>query len=356
MKQQDADHDVIVIEQNPRGATWGFGVVFSGTALAHVETADQAIFDSLIARAEVWEDLTIAREDDKVPIDGNRFAAISRLALLDGLIALCESAGVTLEFDTRLDDLDGLADADLIVGADGVNSLLRDSHAQEFGTRTSYLTNAFVWYGTSRPFDSLTLTFRANGDGHFVAHHYRYQPDMSTFIVECDAATFDHAGFEHMDDAASRAYCEQVFANDLEGHDLISNKSVWRRFPVITNDNWTCGNMVLIGDALRTAHFSIGSGTRLAMEDAAVLAEALERTGGDVRAGFGEFERVRRPQVETIAKAAAGSYNWYEEFADRFSMTALELAYDYMTRSGRVDDARLRRIAPKFMSAYDARS
>jgi 2-polyprenyl-6-methoxyphenol hydroxylase-like FAD-dependent oxidoreductase len=156
-----------------------------------------------------------------------------------------------------------------------------------------------------------------------------------------------------MTDEASRAYLEQVFAVELDGHSLISNNSVWRRFPVIVNERWSHHNMILIGDAMRTAHFSIGSGTRLAMEDAGLLASAFASSGNDVEAAFGEFEKTRRPQVQTMLDAAADSYNWYEDFSPKFGFTALELAYDYMTRSGRVDDVRLRKISPRFMAAYD---
>lgn len=356
MKQQNRDHDIFVIEQNPRGATWGFGVVFSGTALDHVEGADPHIFAKLMARAESWDDLTIALEDTKVPVDGNRFAAVGRLALLKDLLELCEQSRVDLKFDHRCETLDVFDDCDLIVGADGVNSVIRNAYKDQFGTRTDILTNAFVWYGTHQLFDTLSLTFRKTAEGSFVAHHYRYSPDMSTFIVECDAATFHRNGFADMSDEASRRLCERIFENDLGGHGLISNNSIWRQFPVITNERWTHNNIILLGDAAHTAHFSIGSGTRLAMEDAAILAQSFERAGDNVEQAFDEFERVRRPQIDTILAAAAGSYNWYETFAEKFDLSAHGLAYDYMTRSGRVDDNRLRKIAPKFMDAYDSRN
>jgi len=354
MKQQNPDHQIRVIEQNPRGATWGFGVVFSGTALNHVEGADPDIFAKLMARAESWDDITIGLGDEQVPVDGNRFAAIGRIDLLLDLIDLCESVGVDIRFDQRCDDLSQFDDCDLIVGADGVNSVLRAAHEDKFGTKTNTLTNAFAWYGTTKLFDTLTLTFRKVPEGAFVAHHYRYSQSMSTFLVECDAATFERNGFADISDEASRELCEQIFAHDLEGHPLISNNTTWRRFPAITNEKWTYKNMIILGDAAHTAHFSIGSGTRLAMEDAAILSQAFEKAGDDVAQAFAEFERVRTPQVNTILNAAAGSYNWYEEFADRLDMTAHELAYDYMTRSGRMDDDRLRKIAPKFMADYDA--
>lgn len=355
MKQQNRDHQITVIEQNPRGATWGFGVVFSGTALDHVEGADPDIFAKLMSRAESWNDITIGLGDEQVPIDGNRFAAIGRLDLLNDLVELCESVGVDIKFNQRCDDLSVLDDCDLIVGADGINSILRDAHEDKFGTNIDTLTNAFAWYGTTKLFDTLTLTFRKVPEGAFVAHHYRYSKSMSTFLVECDADTFERNGLADMGDEASRALCEQVFAHDLEGHALISNNTTWRKFPAITNERWTYNNMIILGDAAHTAHFSIGSGTRLAMEDAAILSQAFAAVGDDdVAAAFAQFERVRTPQVNTILKAAASSYNWYENFAGRLDMTPHELAYDYMTRSGRIDDDRLRKIAPKFMTGYDA--
>lgn len=354
MKRQNHGHEVTVIEQNPRGATWGFGVVFSGTALDHVASADAEIFANLMARAESWDDITIALGADQVPIDGNKFAAIARLSLITDLTRLCEEAGVEVHFDRRVENLSAFDEYDLVVGADGINSLIRDTYADAFQPETRMLTNAFVWYGTSKPFDTLTLTFRKAREGAFVAHHYRYAPDMSTFIVECDAATFGANAFETMDDDTSRSVCERIFAHELDGHKLISNKSDWRRFPVITNKSWIHDNKVILGDAAHTAHFSIGSGTRLAMEDAAILADAFAVHGDDVGAALGHYEAVRRPQVEKLLGAAAGSYNWYERFHEKLGQSALELAYDYMTRSGRVDDGRLRQMAPRFMAAYHA--
>jgi 2-polyprenyl-6-methoxyphenol hydroxylase-like FAD-dependent oxidoreductase len=231
---------------------------------------------------------------------------------------------------------------------------VRRTHANGFMPRTEWLTNKFVWYGTAQPFDCLTLTFRANGDGAFVAHHYRYAPDRSTFIVECDAPTWERAGFAAMDDAASRAYCERLFAPELRGHPLVSNRSLWRSFPLLANANWHVGNSVLIGDALRTGHFSIGSGTRLAFDDAIALDRALGEAGDDVPALLAHFERERRPVVDKLVAAANSSSYWYERMADRMALSPVALAYDYMTRSGRVSDKRLARMAPKFMTRVRA--
>ena len=338
--------DIAVIEQNPPDATFGFGVVFSQGALAFLERDAPDLHAALAARMESWPMQRIVHRDRAIDIDGNGFSAIARLQLIQFLQALCRAAGVGMLFGRRLEPL---PPADLLVGADGLNSVVRGSEG--FAPRIEWLTNKFVWYGTRQRFDCLTLTFRDSAHGAFVAHHYRYSADMSTFIVECDAATWQRAGLERMSDAESRAYCERVFAADLGGHALVSNNSAWRRFPLLANDIWSAGNRVLIGDALRSMHFSIGSGTRLAFEDAIALDRALGEAGADVPAALAAFERERRPAVEKLFSAASASSYWYEEFPARMRrFDALGLAYDYMTRSGRMSDERLRALAPRFMA------
>ncbi len=355
MRRDGGGHQVRVFERNPRDATFGFGVVFSDRALAFLEAGDRDTYRTLEGHMESWPDFKIVLGDRAVPIDGNGFAAIGRLTLLGLLQARCEAAGVAVEFERPVRSLDALADADLVVGADGVNSLVRRRHAARFRTRRGELGNRFAWYGTTKAFDCLTLTFRENADGVFCAHHYPYAPTMSTFIVECDAATWRRAGLAAMGDAAARAYCERVFAPDLDGHRLVSNRSLWRRFPVIRNERWWTGNRVLLGDALRTAHFSIGSGTRLAMEDAIALAAALKQHGPDLPAALARYQAGRQPAVETLVAAATMSARWYEGMAGLMRHEPYDFAYAYMTRTGRVSDRRLGRIAPRFMRRYRAR-
>ena len=341
---------VRVHEQNPATATYGFGVVLSDAGRERVRAAAPAAFDRLGERMERWADLTIVHRDEAVPVDGNGFSSIGRLDLLHVLHDLCREAGVSLRFETLVESLAELrANADLVVGADGINSRVRAALESELRPRTDLLGNRHAWYGTRQVFGTLTLTFRANADGAFVAHHYRYSPEMSTFIVECDASTWARSGLGSLDDDEARRYCEEVFAPDLGGHPLVSNRSEWLRFPVHACDRWRHGNAVLIGDALRSVHFSIGSGTRLAMEDADALAAALDESDGRVVEGLERFEAARRPVVEKLLAGAAGSWSWYERFADRMHLSAPEFAYDYMTRSGRVSDERLRSIAPRFM-------
>ena len=345
IKKQKPDWAVEVVEQNPRDATFGFGVVFSRGALEFLARDQPAMHRRLSAAMESWPMQRIVHRGVAVDIDGNGFSAIGRLALLQILQDECERAGVALFFNKKYRNENK---ADLIVGADGVNSEVRNGSA--FRTRTEWLTNKFAWYGTRRLFECLTLTFRENEHGAFVAHHYRYSPEMSTFLVECDAATWQRAGLDRMSDEKSRAYCERVFAPDLGGHALVSNKSTWRNFPLLGSENWFVDNKVLIGDALRTGHFSIGSGTRLAFDDAIALARAFDFST-DISLVLEEFERQRRPIVDKIVAAANKSSYWYETFPERMKQGPWELAYDYMTRSGRMTDERLEAEAPRFFKA-----
>jgi len=343
-----------VFEQNPPDATFGFGVVFSLNALAFL-ARDVPDFHALLTpRLESWPMQRIVHRDERVDIDGNGFSAIGRLELNQFLDRLCRAAGVQVRYERLVNSLPAVQACDLLVGADGANSFVRRALEAEFEPQTEWLTNRFAWYGTRQPFDCLSLTFRANSDGHFVAHHYRHAPAMSTFVVECDAETWRHAGLDRMSDEESRAYCERVFVRDLGAHSLISNKSIWRQFPLITTRRWVTGHTVLLGDALRTVHFSIGSGTRLAFEDAIALDRAFAEVGADVPRALAAFERDRRPIVEKIVAAANASSYWYERIAQKMQLEPWQLAYDYMTRSGRMTDDRLRDLSPKFMVRVDA--
>jgi 2-polyprenyl-6-methoxyphenol hydroxylase-like FAD-dependent oxidoreductase len=294
---------------------------------------------------EIWTDLTVVHRGTPVVIDGIGFAAIGRLKLLQLLQRQAASVGVVPRFETVLSS--PAQGYDLVVAADGVNSTVRQWH--DFGTTTSRLQNKFAWYGTTRVFETLTQTFVTNEHGTFNAHHYRHAPQMSTFVVECDAATWERAGFSAMDEAATLAYCEKVFAQTLGGHRLVSNKSVWRNFPNLRNRRWSAGNTVLVGDALRTAHFSIGSGTRLALEDAIALAKALHQDEGDFPGSLKAYESARRPIVEKLVAAADASGAWYERFPEHMKLAPREFAWSYIQRSGRIDPARLRKTSPRFV-------
>ena len=354
MKRADPAHDVAVFERGPRDATWGFGVVFSDRALEFLRADDEALYRYLTPHFETWPQIAIVHNDTRVPVAGNGFSSIGRLELLTLLHAHVEGLGVPIHFDTDVDSLDAFADADLVVGANGAFSSIRGEHAARLGTTVDWRPNRFIWYGTTQAFDSLTLTFRETPLGVFCAHHYRYRPDRSTFLVEVTEATWHRAGFATMDETATIATCERVFAPDLQGHPILSNRSTWRQFPAVWNTRWSVDRVVLIGDALRTAHFSIGSGTRLAMEDAMALAKAFAACGDDVRAALERFQAERLPPMKKIWDAANQSLRWYERMDELVpTLTPVEFAYGYMTRTGRVSHAELRRRDPDLCAAYE---
>jgi 2-polyprenyl-6-methoxyphenol hydroxylase-like FAD-dependent oxidoreductase len=349
VKRQLRGWQVRIVEQNARDSTFGFGVVFSDKALEFLRGDDPATYDRITPAMEAWTDITVVLKGTPVVIDGIGFSAIGRLKFLQLLRAQLESAGVAIEFQKGIGEAERLDDYDLVVAADGANSFVR--RTADFGTTVTPLTNKFAWFGTTRVFDTLTQTFVENGDGAFNAHHYRHSPSLSTFVFECDAPTWQRAGFERMDEAATLAYGEKLFADTLQGHKLVSNKSIWRNFPKVRNARWAVGNKVLIGDAQRTAHFSIGSGTRLAMEDAIALARSLHESPDDVPAALAAFEAARRPIVEKLVTAADASADWYERFAAHMRLAPRDFAWSYIQRSGRIDPERLRKIAPKFVGA-----
>jgi 2-polyprenyl-6-methoxyphenol hydroxylase-like FAD-dependent oxidoreductase len=352
-KRRHERDEVVVLEQNRQDATFGFGVVFSDRALDFLRADDPDTADLITPRMETWADITLVHRGERIAVDGVGFSAIGRLELLQLLQQQAASVGVELRYGRAVRSVEELSDAALVVGADGVNSLVRREREAEFGASLSWLDNKFAWFGTTKRFETLTQTFVETSLGSFNAHHYRYAPAMSTFIVECDPATWARAGFDTLSEDEAKAVCQEVFADALGGHPLISNRSVWRNFPWVSNARWSVGNRVLLGDALHTAHFSIGSGTRLAMEDAIALAKALDETG-DMPAGLTAYEAARRPIVEKLVAASRTSAAWYERFPEHMRLSPLDFAFSYVTRSGRIDKERLRAMAPRFMAAYDA--
>ena len=352
-KTRNPESQVDLFEQNAAGATWGFGVVFSDEALDFLRTDDRETVDAIAPLMESWQNITLCLRGETVEIDGVGFSSIGRLELLKILQARAHDAGVTAKYDMAVQSLDQFAEYDLIVAADGLNSLVRRSFEGDFGTSLSYSSNKFAWYGTSKRFETLSQTFVATERGAFNAHHYRYSPTMSTFLVECDRATWQAYGFAYKSVDESKAICEDVFAQALGERLLISNKSAWRNFPWVWNEHWSHKNMVLIGDALHSAHFSIGSGTRLAIEDAITLVKSLEKEA-HVTTALARYEAERKPIVKKLVTAARTSADWYEHFADHMKLDLMDFAHSYITRSGRIDDARLRSMAPNFMARYEA--
>jgi 2-polyprenyl-6-methoxyphenol hydroxylase-like FAD-dependent oxidoreductase len=353
-KRRHPDAQIDLFEQNPEGATWGFGVVFSEQALEFLRADDPETVDAITPRMESWKNITLNLRGQSVEIDGIGFSSIGRLELLTILQQRVRAAGIAARYGATIQSLDELEEYDLIVAADGLNSLVRRSFEKEFGASVSHTTNKFAWYGTTRRFATLSQTFVKTDLGSFNAHHYRYSPAMSTFLVECDAATWQAYGFEHKTIEQSQAICEEIFADTLDGHALVSNKSVWRNFPWIWNENWSHGNMVLIGDALHTAHFSIGSGTKLAIEDAIALAESFQQNT-NVQDALKNFTSTRRPVILDYQAAAFESMIWFENAKKYMHLSPLELAFTLMMRSGRVSYEDLKRSDPEFIQRYETK-
>ncbi len=353
LKRRDPRIELRIVEQNAPDSTFGFGVVFSDRALEFLRDGDQATYDLITPRMEQWTDLAIHHRGERVVIDGIGFAAIGRLRLLQLLQRRLAAVDVEPEYLHPVSQAHELEGYDLVVGADGLNSFVRRGCEAAFGTSIEYGKNRFAWYGTTKRFETLSQTFVETDAGSFNAHHYRYAPAMSTFIVECDPATWERAGFAGMDEADTKRYCEHVFARTLDGHELVANKSMWRQFPKVWNKRWSVGNRVLIGDALHTAHFSIGSGTRLAFEDAIALDRALGENTGSIPEALVAFEAKRKPLVRKLITAANASAEWYERFGAHMRHEPWDLAWHYIQRSGRVDLDRLRRTSPLFVSGYE---
>lgn len=344
--------EVTVYEQNPQGATYGFGIVLADRGLNRLCEADEESYRMLMDACYVSRHRMVYHRGEKLFIDGGGYGgAISRLRLLSILEDCCIRAGVEILHERRC-EASGIGSADLIVGADGVNSAIRTSDNEAFGTTTYSLTNKLAWYGTEALFPYPILSFRETELGQFWAVGYAYTEKMSTFVAECDAQTWERS-LEHLSDAERTAIAEQVFAEELQGKSLISNKSLWGSLPVTRVRNWSVGNRVLIGDALHSAHPSIGSGTRIAMEDSIALCQALAQADGDVDEGLRLFRELREPAKLKLVAAAEASIDWYEKIAPRLAdLSPTELVFDYLTRTGRVDAKRLEAEYPIFMAQY----
>jgi anthraniloyl-CoA monooxygenase len=354
MKRADAAHDITIHERNGPDDTFGWGVVFSGKTLANLRAADDASHAEITREFEAWDNVDVVKGEEKISIHGNSFSGIARIRLLKILQTRCEALGIRIHFRNEINDIEALRrDCDLLIGADGVNSTLRQAFAEKFHPNLSTRPNKYIWYGTNHLFHGLTLTFRENNAGVFAAHSYKFDKTTSTFIIECDPRTWTNAGFASMNDQDTRAYLAEVFAPDLKGQALLSNNSKWINFLLVKNENWHFENVVLLGDALHTAHFSIGSGTKLAMEDAIALKNCIDRAA-NAGAGLQEFERTRRPIIEDYQAAAYESMVWFENARDYMHRSPIELAYSLMKRSGRVDDDELRKRDPEFVREYFA--
>jgi anthraniloyl-CoA monooxygenase len=354
MKRRDPSHEIAVLERDGPDDTFGWGIVFSDQTFDYLHDNDRESFEAITASCERWDNVDVVHAGQTVSVRGNRFSGIARLAFLQILHRRCREVGVDLRFNQPVADLSMMPAVDLLVGADGANSLVRRTHVDWFGPEIAQGRNKYIWLGTSKLFHGLTLTFVPHPRGLFTAHSYMFNRRASTFIVECSEPTWRGAGLEAMNGAETCRFLEGVFAEHLDSEPLLTNNFVrWLNFPLVRNARWHGERVVLLGDALHTAHFSIGSGTKLALEDAIALAEAFG-AHPDPTDALPAFEQARRPRVEQLQAAALESQIWFEEAARHLDLDPLRFALEVMTRSKKIDYEKLRRRDPDFVAAVEA--
>jgi anthraniloyl-CoA monooxygenase len=357
LKKTHPTWDIVVTERNPRGATYGWGVVFSDRTLTGLREADFPSFTRITDSFVLWEAIDIHFRGELLRCDGHAFAGIGRRHLLTILQERCTELGVELRFETELDGADALRDgADLIIAADGANSRTRAQHPDWFEPRSSAGHARYIWFGTDKVYDAFTFIFRDTPHGLFQVHAYPFDARTSTFIVECREETWQAAGLEDADEARSLAFCQALFAEHLGPHRLMSNRSMWLTFMTLHCRRWSHDNLVILGDAAHTAHFSIGSGTKLALEDAIALANAFEATSDaahDVRATLRQYELGRRPRVEATQRAAAESQRYFEHVGRYTHFAPRQFAFHLLTRSGRINYDNLKQRDPYFVAEVE---
>jgi anthraniloyl-CoA monooxygenase len=331
-----------IYERNKPDDSFGFGVVFSDETLGEFLKRDMQSYELIRSKFAYWDDIIIARDGESVTIAGNGFCGCSRKTLLQLLQQRCVEEGVNLHFEQNVEDLSQFADSDIILATDGISSAIRTKYQQEFGTKIELKKNRFVWLGSTKPLDAFTYFFRSTPHGTIVAHSYQYEEGMSTWIFECSDETWQKHGFEVTNEADTMTKIAEIFKDELDGHSLISNKSHWRQFPHVTNENWYHSNIVLLGDAKATAHYSIGSGTKLAMDSAIGLSDAVIAHPNDIQAAFAQYHKTRRNTVEMIQYAAIVSLDWFENMDRHMQHSFQQFAFGCMTRSKKVTYENLR--------------
>ncbi|MEG0916247.1 MAG: bifunctional salicylyl-CoA 5-hydroxylase/oxidoreductase, partial [Myroides sp.] len=334
--------EINVYERNKPEDSFGFGVVFSDETLGEFLKRDMQSYELIRSKFAYWDDIIVARDGQEVSIAGNGFCGCSRKTLLKLLHQRCEEEGVKLHFEQNVDDLSQFNDSDIIVAADGIGSGIRTQFQNEFGTNIQLKSNRFVWMGSTKPLDAFTYFFRTTPYGIIVAHTYQYEEGMSTWIFECTDETWKNLQFEIENEADTVAKLSEIFKDELDGHSLITNKSQWRQFPHVTNKNWHHKNIVLLGDAKATAHFSIGSGTKLAMDCAIGLFDSLMANPDNVQNTFQQYKKTRRNPVEMIQYAASVSLEWFENMNRYDKYPFYQFSFGCMTRSKKVTYENLR--------------
>ena len=349
MKLRDPAHEIEVFERNAPGVTFGWGVVFSDQTVKNLTANDPKSAKIVGDEFAHWDDIDVHIHEQTITSSGHGFIGIGRKRLLEILQDRARELGVVLHFDAECEPADPKWNAyDLVIASDGINSRFRDAHADAFGVDVDVRKNKFVWLGTSKVFDAFTFAFEQTAHGWIWAHAYRFAPDCSTFIVECDEQTWRNFGFDRMDQAEAIATCERLFAKYLDGHKLMSNaahlrgSAAWLNFRRIKCERWSTSNVILLGDAAHTAHFSIGSGTKLALEDAIKLADVLNRQGLSLEAAMDEYVAERNLEVLKLQNSARNSTEWFETLDRYLHFEPLQFAYSLLTRSQRISHENLR--------------
>src|SRR4051794_20456754 len=355
LKKLDPSHEVTVYERNAPDDTFGFGVVFSDETLSSFEAADRQTYDEIARRFARWAEIDVHYRGDVLTSGGHGFSALARVDLLNILQRRAAGLDVDLRFRTEVAP-EGIAEDefDLVVAADGVNSMLRRRHAEHFGPSLDRRKAKYAWFGTDLVFDAFKFFIKETEHGVVQVHGYPYSDAMSTFIVETTPRAWRGLGLDRASEEESLAICEDLFADVLDGHRLVPNRSVWIDFVTVCNASWRHRNVVLLGDAAHTAHFSIGSGTKLAMEDAIGLAWAVKENPGDVGAALAAYEAERKPIVESTQRAAQGSLEWFEGIERYMGQEPWIFAFNLLTRSRRITYTELKLRDPGFVADVDA--
>jgi anthraniloyl-CoA monooxygenase len=340
--------DITVYERNRPDDTFGFGVVFSDQTLDTFKAYDPVTYERIRRRFAYWGDVDVVYKGEVLRSGGNGFCGCSRVALLNILQDRGRELGVHMKFQREVESLEEFPDADLIVVADGINSRIRTLYSSHFQPSVDLRPNKFTWLGSTRPLDAFKYFFRETPEGIILAHCYQYEADRSTWVIETDEQTWRNFGFDRMGEQEMLPVLERVFAEELDGHPLIPNRSLWRNFPTITNRTWVRGNAVLVGDAKATAHFSIGSGTKLAMEDAIALYECLRKEKA-VKSALALYDTARREEVEKTQHAANVSLAWFEHMKRYWGMAPEQFAFGVMSRSKQITWENLELRDPGFV-------
>ena len=362
MKKQNPTHEVWVVERNRPYDTFGWGVVFSDQTLGRLHQADPETASEILQAFNHWDDIEVHIRGARVRSGGHGFCGIGRKRLLNILQARCEALGVNLSFENEASDED-FPDADLIIACDGLNSRVRQKYASTYQPDIDLRQCRFVWLGTTRLFEAFTFDFQETPHGWFQAHAYRFDEHTSTFIVEAPESVWQAAGLGDMDKEASIAWCERLFAGVLQGHPLMSNaahlrgSSQWIRFPRVVCQRWVHHNgrapVVLMGDSAHTAHFSIGSGTKLALEDAIELAQRIREHPGDLNKALTVYEATRSVEVLRIQNAARNSTEWFENVQRYAHLPPEQFAYTLLTRSQRISHENLRQRDRGYLEGFE---